>query len=667
MAPPRTNNKPKARKKSGNPEDALAALKAEMKTTIKAKTKAKIAMSDPKAVIKEAPKAQNGSAANTPVPCSVRWPDPTECTALLLKIADHSQKLMQNFLEHNRATPSQILNPDPAHIGQAFMELTGNLLNTPQKLIRAQMSLWQDYVQLWQSTLTKMSGQPAQPVVQPPSGDKRFKDDAWQNIWIFDYIKQSYLLTARWAQDLVKMADGLDPKTARKVDFYTRQMVDAIAPSNFWLTNPEVMRATMETGGENLIKGLEHLLADLEHGKGDLLIDMAHRGSFHYGDNIATTKGKVVFQNELLQLIQYAPLTEQVHKTPLLIFPPWINKYYILDLREKNSMIRWLVQQGHTVFCISWANPDARLSHINFDDYMSLGLLAVIKEIKRATGEDFVNVVGYCIGGTLLAGALAYLKALGSKAPKGLPTITSATYFVTLTDFTDPGEVSVFIDEAQVSALEDKMAKNGGYLDAKALHTTFNLLRANDLIWSFVVNNYLLGKEPFPFDLLSWNADSTNIPATMHSFYLRKLYMENKLVQPGGISMKGVPIDLRDITTPSFLISAQEDHIAPWKSTYAATQLYKGPVTFVLAKSGHIAGVVNHPANNKYGYYTNPKCPPHPDDWLKDAKPHDGSWWPYWMEWLEPYAGEMVPARQPGADGIALEDAPGSYVRVRAI
>lgn len=601
-----------------------------------------------------------------PGPVGPHFANPAEYAILLNRIANHSHTLMQAFVERNRVVPPPPPPPDPAHLGQAFMDLTRRLMQKPNVLMEAQFSFWQDYARLCQSTLTRMAGKPSVPVVAPAPTDKRFQDAAWQDLWLFDYIKQSYLLTARWLQGLVKDVEGLDPKTARKVDFYTRQMVDAISPSNFWMTNPEVLRATFESGGENFIKGFEHLLADLEYGKGELAITMTERSAFRVGENLATTKGKVVFQNELMQLIQYAPLTPQVNRVPLLIFPPWINKYYILDLREKNSMVRYLVEQGYTVFIISWANPDASFAKVNFDDYMTSGLLAAMREIAHITGEDKVNVVGYCIGGTLLAATLAYLKAAPKKAVQGLPEIASATYFVALTDFTDPGDVGAFIDENQIAVLEEKMARQG-YLDARSMYTTFNMLRANDLVWSFVVNNYLLGKTPFPFDILYWTSDSTNLPAAMHSFYLRNMYLENRLIQPRGIAMKGVPIDLRDITTPSFLISTQEDHIAPWRSTYAATQLYKGPLTFVLAGSGHIAGIINHPAANKYGYWTNPKCPPHPDDWLKGAVHHTGSWWPAWMEWMKLYAGDKVPAREPGAGGTVIEDAPGSYVKVRAI
>jgi polyhydroxyalkanoate synthase len=387
---------------------------------------------------------------------------------------------------------------------------------------------------------------------------------------------------------------------------------------------------------------------------------MTSSDAFHIGENVATTPGKVIYQNELMQLIQYAPSTSEVRQRPLLIVPPWINKFYILDLRPENSFIRWAVAQGHTVFVISWANPDAGLAEKTFEHYMDEGILAALDAVEQATHERTVNTIGYCLGGTLLASTLAYL------VMKDEERIASATYFVSLVDFTDVGDMAVFIDEEQLAALESRMQQRG-FLDAHDMATSFNMLRANDLIWSFVVNNYLLGKEPLPFDLLYWNADATRMPAAMHSFYLRNMYHENRLSQPGGIALKGVPIDLRLIETPSFFLSTREDHIAPWRSTYAATQIYGGPITFVLAASGHIAGVIS-PPGSKYGHWRNPKLPPKADDWLQGAQACAGSWWPFWDEWVEQFAGGMVEARTPGdGDLSAIEDAPGSYVRVRAV
>jgi polyhydroxyalkanoate synthase len=512
---------------------------------------------------------------------------------------------------------------------------------------------------LWQRTTQRFLGVATEPVIEPPAGDRRFRDVAWTDNTLFDFIKQSYLLTARWLQNAVRDMEGIDERTARKVDFYTRQFVDAIAPSNFLMTNPEVLRATIESRGENLLNGLKNLLDDLERGKGRLAIKMTDMEAFRIGENIAVTPGKVVYQNDLLQLIQYNPTTENVKRRPLLIIPPWINKFYILDLQPSNSFIRWAVSQGHTVFVISWVNPDERLAAKTFTDYMLEGPLAALDAIKQATGEREANVIGYCLGGTLLAGTLAYMAA------KRDNRIKSATYFVTMVDFAEAGELSVFIDEKQLSVLEERMNAKG-YLEGRDMAATFSMLRANDLVWSFVVNSYLLGKSPFPFDLLYWNADSTRMPAAMHSFYLRNMYQENLLIKPGGISLDGVPIDIRKIRTPSFLLSTREDHIAPWRSTYAATQLYHGLVKFVLSASGHIAGVVN-PPGGKYSHWENEKNPPTPEEWFATATSRPDSWWPIWESWISQYAGGEVPARQPGDGRLKpIEDAPGSYVKVRA-
>jgi polyhydroxyalkanoate synthase len=532
------------------------------------------------------------------------------------------------------------------------------MMSDPSRLVQAQLSLWNDYMTLWQRTAQRFLGGSAEPMIEPPAGDRRFSDKAWTDNTLFDFIKQSYLLTARWLQGAVKDVEGIDERTARKVDFYTRQFVDAIAPSNFVLTNPEVLRATIESRGENLLNGLKNLLADLERGKGRLAIKMTDMQAFRIGENIAVSPGKVVYQNDLVQLIQYEPTTATVKRRPLLIIPPWINKFYILDLRPANSFIRWAVAAGHTVFVVSWVNPDQRLAGKTFADYMREGPLAALDAIEQATGEREANVIGYCLGGTLLASTLAYM------AVKRDTRIKSATYFVTMVDFAEAGELSVFIDEEQLAALEERMNEKG-YLEGRDMATTFNMLRANDLIWSFVVNNYLLGKSPFPFDLLYWNADSTRMPAAMHSFYLRNMYQENLLVKPGGITLDGVPIDLKKIKTPSFLLSTREDHIAPWRSTYAATRLYKGPIKFVLSASGHIAGVVN-PPGSKYGHWENDKNPPTAEEWLATATPVPESWWPVWERWVSRYAGGEVPARRPGDGKLnPIEDAPGSYVKVR--
>jgi len=587
-------------------------------------------------------------------------PDAAELARRMAEIAEQSQRLVADFLGRQSGGGDGIGVSNPTAIGAAFFEMTARMMSDPARLVQAQLSLWHDYMTLWQRTAQRfLGGGDAEPVAEAAADDRRFRDKAWSDNALFDFIKQSYLLTARCIQSAVKNVEGLDERTARKVDFYTRQFVDALAPSNFVMTNPEVLRATVESRGENLVSGLKNLLDDLERGKGRLAIRMTDMAAFRIGDNVAATPGKVVFQNDLMQLIQYAPTTETVKRRPLLIIPPWINKFYILDLRPTNSFIRWAVAQGHTVFVISWVNPDERLAAKSFEDYMREGPLAALDAMHEATGEREANVIGYCLGGTLLSATLAYMTAKRDNRVK------SATYLVTMVDFAEAGELAVFIDEEQLSALEERMGKKG-YLEAHDMHTTFNMLRANDLIWSFVVNNYLLGKSPFPFDLLYWNADSTRMPAAMHSFYLRRMYQENLLVQPAGITLGGVPIDLRRVKTPAFLLSTREDHIAPWRSTYAATQLYAGPVKFVLSASGHIAGVVN-PPGSKYGHWDNAQNPPSAEEWLAGATPHADSWWPLWEQWVAHHARGEVPARHPG-DGklAAIEDAPGSYVKLRA-
>lgn len=576
-------------------------------------------------------------------------------------IAEQSQQIIQEFSAKNISLGS-LGTADPLHLGGAFMEWFAHAASNPQKVMEMQMDWWKDAMTLWQNTTQKFLGdEGTKPFIEPDSKDRRFKDKAWQESIIFDYIKQSYLLTARWLQQSARQTDGLDTHTAQKIDFYTRQFVDAMAPTNFVFTNPEVIRATLESGGENLVNGLSNMLSDLEHSRGALKVSMTNTSAFEIGKNLATTPGKIVFQNDLMQLIQYEPTTEKVFKNPLLIIPAWINKYYILDLQQENSIVRWMVSQGYTVFVISWANPDEKLGRKSFDDYMLEGPIAALDAIEAATGEKSVCTMGYCLGGTLLATAIAYLTS-----KKQASRIASACFLTTMIDFKDSGELSVFIDEEQLRSLESKMSQKG-YLEGDDMAGTFNLLRANDLIWSFVINNYMLGKEPFPFDLLYWNMDSTRMPYVMHSFYLRNMYQKNLLKNPGGISVCETPIHLEKITTPVYMLSTREDHIAPWKSTYAATQIFGGPVRFVLSGSGHIAGVVNPPAKNKYGHWVNEKLPVSPDEWFAGSKEIAGSWWPDVLEWNKPYRGEMVPARKVGGGKLKpIEPAPGSYVKVKS-
>jgi polyhydroxyalkanoate synthase subunit PhaC len=587
-------------------------------------------------------------------------PDRGEVLKIMADIADASQRLLKECSERNGRSVNGVAS-DPLNLSRTFLELSQRMMADPASLMQAQVSLWQDYLRLWQTTGMRLLGQPAEPVVEPERGDRRFRDPAWDDHALFDFIKQSYLLTSRWMVDTVNEVDGFDDKTKQKIDFYTRQFVDAMAPSNFVATNPEVLRATIETQGGNLLRGLKNLLEDLERGKGKLSIKMTDFEAFELGRNLALTPGKVIYQTDLMQLIQYQPTTGKVHRRPLLIVPPWINKFYILDLQPKNSFIKYAVDQGFTVFVVSWVNPDAEYAKKTFEDYMVEGPLAALDAIEQATGEREINAIGYCLGGTLLTCTLAYM------ATKRDNRIKAATFLATLTDFEDPGELGVFIDEEQLQAMDQMMAKRG-YLDGREMSTTFNMLRANDLIWSFVINNYLLGKEPFPFDLLYWNSDSTRMPYAMHSFYLREFYQNNKLIEPGGIRFCDVDIDLSKIKLPVYLLATREDHIAPWTSTYVTTRLLRGDKTFVLAGSGHIAGVINPPTADKYGFWCGDRLPADPQAWLEGAKACKGSWWPHWSAWNAERSGELVAARVPGKGKLRpIEDAPGSYVKVRAV
>ena len=582
----------------------------------------------------------------------------TDANEVFQDVLIQSQQMVQDFLEQQKALPGGA-NLDPLNVGGAFLEFTYQMMQNPAKLWQAQMGLWQDYMKLWQGTAERLrSGEKTEPVAAPLPGDKRFKDDSWDEDAVFDFIKQSYLLTAKWTQTLVEDMEGMSPKARQKVDFYTRQFIDAVSPSNFVFTNPQVLKATVDSGGQNLVDGLKNLLEDLKRGNGQLHIRMTDMDAFKVGENLATTPGKVVFQNDLMQLIQYEPTTPEVHKVPLLIIPPWINKFYILDLKEKNSFVRWAVAQGYTVFMISWVNPDEKQAEKAFDDYMVEGPLAALDAIKAATGEEEATVIGYCIGGTLLSATLAYM------AEKADTRFKAATFFTTQVDFSEAGELTLFIDDEQLKALESRM--ESGYLEGRDMAQTFNMLRANDLIWFFVVNNYLLGKDPFPFDLLYWNSDTTRLPKATHLYYLREMYHNNNLVKPGALSMKGVPVDLTHIKTPAYFQAGKEDHIAPYPSVFKAVPLFKGPVKFMLAGSGHIAGVINPPAAQKYCYWTNPKNPKDLEKWMDGAQEHPGSWWPDWEAWQKGHSGEMVPARTPGDGKLkVIEDAPGSYVKVR--
>jgi len=603
---------------------------------------------------------QKPNPENRPATTAYKLENPEELALNLLKLFEQGGKVMARFVERadSHVGPYSAAN-EMMEAAKTLGRVAQYWFSDPQRLAEAQGELGSGYFNLWQSAVRRALGEKAEPVAEPEHGDNRFKDPEWSESPYFDYWKQLYLLTARWAESILERTDGIDERTRMKAEFYLEQLLSALSPSNFPITNPEVLRETLATNGRNLVQGLEHLAEDLER-SGDLLkIRQTDLDAFEVGRNLAVTPGKVIFQNDLLQLIQYAPTTETVYKTPLLIIPPWINKYYILDLTQQKSFVKYVVDQGFTVFVISWVNPDERLKDKTFEDYMFEGALAATNAVMRETGEDQINVLGYCVGGTLLATLLAYLAARGEDLYK------SATFLAAQVDFNHAGDLLVFIDDAQLAALEEMMAERG-YLDGSRMATVFNLLRPKDLIWPYVVNNYLLGKKPFPFDLLYWNQDSTRMPAANHRFYLREFYHENKLAK-GEMKIAGTRLDLKQVKLPIYELATREDHIAPAKSVFVGSKLFGGPVEFVLAGSGHIAGVINPPDPNriKYQYWTNKKPAETLEEWIAGAKETPGSWWPHWIKWLAKHSGKRVPPREPGAVLGVIEDAPGSYVKVK--
>ena len=533
-------------------------------------------------------------------------------------------------------------------------------LSDPKRAIELQTNLGRAYLELWGGAVKRMAGETSEPVVQPDRKDKRFADPDWSQNQFFDFLKQAYLLTVNWADHLVKNAEGVDEHTRQKAEFYVKQIGAAISPSNFVLTNPELLRETLSSNAENLVRGMRMLGEDIQAGHGHLKLRQSDQSNFEVGRNLALTPGKVVFQNELMQLIQYEPTTPNVLKAPLLIVPPWINKFYILDLAPEKSFVKWCVDEGITVFVISWVNPDATLATKSFEQYMREGVLTAFDVVKEATGEDKVHAIGYCVGGTLLAITLAYLAANNEERA------LSATFFAAQIDFTYAGDLMVFVDEQQIKQLEARMQEQG-YLDASYMANAFNMLRANDLIWPYVINNYLRGKAPYPFDILFWNSDATRMPAANHSFYLRNCYLENRLTK-GEMEIAGTHLDLRKVKVPVYNLATCEDHIAPAKSVLFGSQFLGGPVKFVLAGSGHIAGVVNPPAKQKYQYWVGgPPVGSDLDKWMKEAKEYPGSWWPDWLDWLKSQGAETVPARAVGGGKLQpIEDAPGSYVKTKS-
>ena len=563
---------------------------------------------------------------------------------LFEKFAEQGQSMLKGFSN----TESQDMTNELLKSWNAIMT---HSMESPEQWMQTITGYYQDQFQLW----INMFNPSAQGVVQPVPGDRRFSSPDWEESPLHNYLKQSYLVTSRWLTDRVAESD-LDDVSKNKCDFYTRQFIDAMSPSNFALTNPEVIKETLDTKGENLMSGLKNLMHDLEQGR----VTMTDESAFELGKNIATTPGSVVYQSDLIQLVHFKPMTEKVNERPILIIPPCINKYYVLDLSEHNSYVRYCLEQGNNVFIISWRNPDESLGDKTWDDYIEEGTIPAINAVKSITGAKKVNAVAWCIGGTLLATTMAVLAAKRKKP------IASATFFTTLLDFSDPGELGIFIDESQMASQEQKL-KESGVLPGKKLASTFAMLRANDLVWSYVVNNYLKGKTPPPFDILYWNSDSTNMTAAMYTWYLRNMYLENNLVVPGKVELCGVKVDLGKIDCPVYFLSAIEDHIAPWKTTFISTELVKGPMEFVLGASGHIAGVINPASKNKRNFWANGELGQGADHWLETAESVPGSWWNHWDEWLKSQGGKQVaaPEQLGNKDYPEIEPAPGAYVLAR--
>ncbi|TVQ35392.1 MAG: class I poly(R)-hydroxyalkanoic acid synthase [Geminicoccaceae bacterium] len=589
-------------------------------------------------------------------------PEP-DFTAELLALNERAAKVLgggvMTRMEELIGTSFSLINPEA--VQRAFRAFQLDLMTDPRRMAEAQAALWRDSFALWHKVIEGQRKGHFEPVVTPPPSDRRFKDKAWHEEPGFAYLQQTYLLLANWLTQMVEQASDLDPATRRRLKFFTRQYVSAMSPSNFPLTNPEVLRRAEATQGRSLLHGLENFLADLERGDGHLQINMTDADAFGLGKNLALSPGKVIFKNDLIELIQYSPSTDVVHERPLLIVPAWINKFYILDLQPRNSFVKYAVAQGFTVFLMSWRNPNKQLAHKRFEDYLTDGPLAALDAIEQHIGVREVSLLNYCIGGILASVGLARMAALGDDR------IKSSTFLVTMFDFTDPGEIGVFVDAENLDAMEEHTQATG-FLESRHMATMFQLLRENDLIWSFFVNNYLLGKDPQPFDLLYWNADATRLPATMLSDYVRAFYLGNALARPNTFEVLGTKIDTRLIETPAYALATVEDHIAPWRSCYPVTQQFKGPVRFVLAGSGHIAGVMNPPAGRpKYGYWTNDdRSQADPDAWLQAAEHNEGSWWPDWSAWLASHSGPMVAARDPAKGKLAiLGDAPGEYVKER--
>ncbi len=585
--------------------------------------------------------------------------DPELFAENMAEVTRLSSRLASAMMPADPATQSTSLASTQGEVMKTFGEVWQSVLSNPDQMLQAQTSLWRSYFELWDFSARKLAGEEPAPVAKVDPRDKRFKDEAWGENAYFDLVRQGYLVLDGWTRDIVEKAEGLDDHTRHKAGFYLNQMLAAAAPSNYLATNPELLKQTLEENGENLVRGLKALARDFEEGEGQLKLRQSDTSPFKLGENIATTPGAVIYRNDLFELIQFEATTDEVLKRPLLIVPPWINKYYVLDLNEEKSLVRWLVAEGHTVFVVSWVNPDARHAKLSFDDYAKDGILEAVRVVGDVTGGEPINAVGYCIGGTLLAATLAHMAADEDDR------IASCTFLTTQVDFTHAGDLKVFADEDQIAAVEQQMAQKG-YLEGSQMASAFNMLRPDDLIWPYVVNNYIRGKDPFPFDLLYWNSDSTRMPAANHAFYLRHCYLRNDLSN-GRMIIDGRAVDLGNVKIPIYNLATREDHIAPPLSVYTGSNAFGGPVDYVMAGSGHIAGVVNPPSRNKYQFWEGARDEKSFEDWVASAQETAGSWWPHWHAWLEAQDDERVAARSIGGGRFnAIEAAPGSYVRVKA-
>jgi polyhydroxyalkanoate synthase len=659
MKPPARPAKPSRARSPTKAARAEAAAAAPVQRVARRRPAAKTAPppAEPAIAAAAAPESASGAEATareTPLP------DFNLLSRNLAQLIGEGGKVLAAYFRPLESGDYDQPGEDIARMAATLGRIAEYYLSDAQRALAAQAALSRQFLDLWASTLRRLQGEAAAPVAAPDPGDKRFDDPEWRDNPYFDFLKQAYVLTTRWAKDLVARADDLDPDTRQKAQFYLRQLTSALSPSNFVPTNPELLRTTLAESGENLVRGLKMMAEDIAAGRGNLRIRHSDASKFELGVNLAATPGKVIYRNDLMELIQYAPATETTFKRPLLIVPPWINKFYVLDLNPEKSFIAWALAQGLTVFVVSWVNPDQRHAKKGFEAYMREGVFAALDAIEQATGERDVAAIGYCVGGTMLA------TALGAMAATGDERISSATLLAAQIDFTDAGDLKVFVDAEQLKAIERKMEKTGGFLEGADMANAFNMLRPDELIWSYFVNNYLKGKEPMPFDLLVWNADSSRMPAANHHFYLRHCYLQNDLAS-GRMKIGGRRIDLSQVKIPVYELAARDDHIAPARSVFTGAKALGGPVRFVLAGSGHVAGVVNPPSRPKYQHWTGGPPEGDFDAWLAAAQENPGSWWPDWLAWLTAQAPAKVPARAPGGGKLApLADAPGEYVRVRA-